>query len=408
MTPTPCCRHLKKRRVLVISEMEDIRNDSAGEWYGPTDNFLDINGSTYNDRKIKRRFTIDECYYWAYNLLGLPYRAAVILANDAVRNKMDYRDADGESAKNRNQLIRFNRTTDLWNQVDRWVEYNNVYGLGFLVKYWGDGEQNFKEVPPNAPPTRFQAMSPRFIHPLRRYDTDLLDLDTRKWKFVGGVFKGQMIHPDRIEVLATRRLEGDWRGLSMFDPVKLPLLMYYNSLINVGRGLRKWGKIVPALKMADYNINKYKKYIEIAKKYEANLIYLLEEDDDIDFLETKLGKGIQEPIEILRESLCSAWGIPLNQLLGRSVSGGIGGEGAVISKQDYAQTIGNLQKDITWNLRNVYIHAGFDMSDTFCHWNLAIQKTREQELKEEKLELENEMLKKKIEQMEDNAVTDEE
>ncbi len=97
-------------------------------------------------------------------------------------------------------------------------------------------------------------------------------------------------------------------------------------------------------------------------------------------------------MEQYKEELSSAWRIPLNQLFGRSVGGGLAGAGALVSKEDYLQEVSNKQMAMSDNLMKIYTEAGFDVESYDILWNLAVKKTDEQRMREEGMETQNKIL----------------
>ncbi len=116
----------------------------------------------------------------------------------------------------------------------------------------------------------------------------------------------------------------------------------------------------------------------------------------MEFIQTQIGKGIGEAMEQYKEDISSAWRIPLNQMFGRSVGGGLQGAGALVSKEDYLQNVSNIEMSISDNLKKIYTDAGFEVEQWDLYWNMAVKKTDEQLLKEEGMTTQNLILKETL------------
>jgi uncharacterized protein (UPF0335 family) len=229
----------------------------------------------------------------------------------------------------------------------------------------------------------------------------MLDYEQEEWEFTGGLINSQTIHRDRINVLTTRPVAGSWRGISVFEPIWLSLMCYFQAIIFLTKGIAKWGNAVPILKMGNSEVDDtaFENWLDLMIEYQANYFYLIGKDDELDFKNAKLGQGMSEYIEFLKEDISSGLGIPLNFLFGRSVSGGIGGEGALTAERNYMQTIANVQKQISDDVVAVVKSCGFDVEGLRPSWNLALQKTSEQEIREQMMQTQLEILKEQLEQM---------
>jgi hypothetical protein len=95
----------------------------------------------------------------------------------------------------------------------------------------------------------------------------------------------------------------------------------------------------------------------------------------------------------LKEDISAGTFIPLNFLFGRAESGGIGGEGALTAERSYLQVISNIQKSFSDDILFRFGKWGFDVAGLDIRWNLSLQKTREQELKEQAMEEQLKQLK---------------
>jgi hypothetical protein len=143
----------------------------------------------------------------------------------------------------------------------------------------------------------------------------------------------------------------------------------------------------------------FENWLDLMIEYQANYFYLIGKEDELEFKNAKLGQGMSEYIEFLKEDISAGLGIPLNFLFGRSVSGGIGGEGALTAERNYMQTIANVQKSISDDVLRIVSDCGFNVDGLRLSWNLALQKTSEQRKREKMMDLQNEILEEQLKQM---------
>jgi len=371
------------------SRLNDFQN-----YYKPTDDIYGSGGSGTGDRP-----SFEEMRSVAQRRLGVGWRATKMVAGDVVRNQfkfVDYRDKKVEKP----EIFKWMMKSDFFNQLEDLLYYERTYGVAFLVKYYSSND-DLSTKPPNKPPKKFQALPPVYLSPTNLWDTNMLDYEQEEWEFTGGLLNSQTIHKDRIYVLTTRPVAGSWRGISVFEPIWLPLMCYFQALIYLTKGIAKWGNAVPILKMGDSEVNKkaFDEWLDLMIEYQANYFYLIGKEDDLQFANAKLGQGMTEYIEFLKEDISSGVGITLNFLFGRSVSGGIGGEGALTSERNYMQTLANVQRSISDDVLAIVRDSRFDVEGLQVSWNLALQKTSEQRLREERLEIQNDIMREQLKQM---------
>jgi len=366
--------------------------------YRPSENFFTGTSTWEGERP-----SIADLKALATQRLGVISKITRGMAEDALRNDFEFIDIRTKESILKSRIRKWIIDSDLMNAFVDVVEHERTYGTGFLMKYFGDETKEndkYEKEPPNKPPIKYQAFGPDVLHPKNEWSTKLLDIDREELEFQGGRYQVVKIHKDRIHVLCTRKLIGTWRGLAIVELMYLSVMMYYHAFIWSGKHLRKWGSIVPTLKMGSQNPNKesFDEYMELMQEFEMNYFYLIGKDDELDFINTQISSGFSEILEMYKEDISSGSGVPLNILFGRAVSGGIGGEGAVESKKDYATTLGNLQRTVKDDLIKIIKDAGFNMDYLDIKFGLASQKTKEQELIEMRMEVEVDLLKEELKQ----------
>lgn len=333
--------------------------------------------------------------------LGVAWAATAEVAGDAMRNGFIFVDKKSRKEVEKEEIFEYMKNTDLMNQLTHAVRDDRGFGLSFLIKYWTkDDREVMDQEPPNTPPRKYRAHNPLYMTPINLGSTNELDYNKDVWNFSGGLFNRYNIHRDRIHVLCLRPVAGHWRGKSVFEPIWTALSGYFQCLIYLVRGFRNWGDSVPVMFSGDQmpQAHEVDAVLDIMDKFEMNRKFALGRDDKLDFKTTGIGRGITEIFEQFKEEICAGLRIPLNQLFGRSVGGGLAGAGALVSKEDYLQMIGNVQMSITDDILQILTDAGFDMTGLDLEWELAIKKTDQQKLLEEGMQLQNEMLKLQVKQ----------
>ncbi len=333
--------------------------------------------------------------------LGLAWAATAEVAGDAIRNGFIFVEKKSRKEVEKEEIFEYIKNTDLMNQLTHAVRDDRGFGLSFIIKYWSkDDRKEMDQEPPNRPPLKYRTHNPLLMTPINLGSTNELDYNKDVWNFSGGLFNRYNIHRDRIHVLCLRPVVGHWRGRSVFEPIWTSLHGYFQCLIYLVRGFRNWGDSVPAFFSGDSmpQAHEVDAILDILDKFEMNRKFALGKDDRLEFKQTKIGQGITELFEQYKEDICSGLRIPLNQLFGRSVGGGLAGAGALVSKEDYLQMIGNVQMSITDDILQILTDAGFDMTGLDLEWELAVKKTDQQKLLEEGMELQNDILKEQLKQ----------
>ena len=156
--------------------------------------------------------------------------------------------------------------------------------------------------------------------------------------------------------------------------------------------IMKSGSVIPT-------VDEYNDFLALMREFVMNGFFLIGRDDSIEYASTNIGQGLYQTLEILKEEISSGSRIPLNQLFGRSESGGIAGTGNLTAERKYLNLLANEETKISDDFLRIFSQAGFNFEGLELDWNLALQKTREQQLLEESQELNNALLKQQLKMM---------
>lgn len=386
--------------VKAMKHRKFIQRTDFVPYYKPSD---DIYGSATG---MDERPSIEDLSAICNTRMGCVWTATSGVSGDATRNWHVFADPDSQKEKKNDTTkaaFQFAVKTDLKNQCQQWLRWTLGMGSGWLIKYWTKNDiKNMQEAPKlSIPPRRFRAFSPRYMQPINLDKSNELNYQEDVWKFSGGEINyAYNIHQDRIEVLSLYPEEGHWRGLSIAEPVWIPLMGYFQGFIYLTKGLRHWGDAVPAMFTGEGlpEEGEVTSVLDLMDEYQMNYKWALGKDDRLEFIQTKIGSGLRDAFELYKEELSSAWRIPLNQLFGRSEGGGLAGAGALVSKEDYLQEISNKQMAMSDNLMKIYTEAGFELDSYDILWNLAMKKTDEQRMREEGMTTQNKILEEQWKQ----------
>jgi hypothetical protein len=288
-----------------------------------------------------------------------------------------------------------------WNAFEDALAYERGFGTSFLVAYWSKSDDFASAPPKNKPPTSFQAFPPTILYPQNITDTGLLDYDASVWSFSGGLFSQSEIHKDRVYVLNTRPVPFDWLGLSVFEPIWLSTMAYFQVVQGGVKNISKWGELIPVFRMAQDSPTRemYTEYLNLVETFRQNYTFILGQSDSVELKSTELGKGLTEFTEFLKEDIVAGTGVTLNWLFGRAVTGGIGGSGALTAERAVVATIANIQHDISQPLWEIFGRY-FDIEEIRPQFQLDLQKTKASRLIEEQMELQNDILAVQLEMQE--------
>lgn len=369
-------------------------SDDFANFYSATQDIYDTAGSG----DLSGQKNLLELQFLSEARLGTGYAITHGYAKNAMFNWFKAKKEDSDSNY---QIIpglnKFIKITDFKNQTILWDAHRRIYGVGLLLKFWKANE-DMSTPAPKRPPRKFQVIPPTVLAPVNTWETRMLDYDQDMWEFMGGNLKVKQIHPSRIAVIRGEHRSTDWRGISVLERNYLALICYYNGLIYLTKGLAKWGSVAPVLKTGKVTptIKQYDKYLELMTAFIANNFFIVGANDEVIYPTTNVAAGLSEALEMMKEEISAGTQIPLNTLFGRSVSGGIGGEGAMTSERIWLNGLANEQTEISDDLIKEFEAAGFDFEGLDLGWNLALQKTTEQQLAEDSMRLQNEMMEQQL------------
>lgn len=384
--------------------------DFTKVFYRPSDNFWAHGSATGDDN----RPTLEDLQAISTRRLGIGWRITREVANDVVRNGFNFKTSEEKIVKKSKmqRVFNFNINADVKNMSADWLTYCRRYGVAMAIKIYGDERKHSPKVwrslwrrtdsrlkmdkkAPNLPPKRFQVLSPRFCTVNNLQDSVLMDYDEYQWEITGGVLSSTVVHPSRVEVLITDKEEGQWRGTPTLEPMWMTVMTYLSANLYILRGLAKWGLDIKAIHVNKDTPTKkdYDTYLALMQDFEANDFYILGKEDKIASYATKLGGDFTNWFETIKEDISSGSEIPMPYLFGRAVSAGISGAGILVSREDYWNKIAKIQQQIADNMLRLYMNCGFtEVENLEIEWDLSLQKTSEQRLKEENMMLQNSLL----------------
>ena len=369
-----------------------VRNDYA-HLFQPSDDIFDSSGQTGDGRRPQFK----DLEMLAFERVGIGRYFTQLFAGKCVRTGFDLYAWDNNLKRHKEMMINLLRAKFFTEQI-HWVTSELIYGTSFLLKYW-TAHDKFHLPPPKTPPRAYKAFPPTYLTPFNIVDTDMLWEDPSRWEFYGGKYKTARIHPDRVEILCTRPNPNSWIGYSIFEPIYLSASAYMNLIINGAKMTAKWSNVVTSFQMNVPNpsLKMYREFQELIEDMKANLTFVIAKDEKIEFHDTKIGAGLNEFAEILKQDMAAGTGLPLNQTYGRAESGGMGDGGAIMSKQGELETCSNYQADLAdnfWALFDQY----WDVGEEFLKFRLDFQKSDRSRYEEEQLQWGTELIKAQVEQ----------
>jgi len=343
------------------------------------------------------RPTFQELEMAAFERSGIGRYITFHFGTACVKNGFDFFDWEGNYVRKKNikkDLFKAKFNTEHLH----WVVYELIYGISFLVKYWSSHDKYDTPPPRNRPPLAYKAMPPTLLSPANITDTKMLWEDEDAWDFYGGKYNSFKIHRDRVEILCTRPNPNSWIGFSIIEPVYLSYAGYLNLIINGVKAVAKYGNVVAAFTMAYPNPSKqmYLEYKELVESMKASMTFILGKEESIEFLDTKIGQGLAELGEFLKEDIMAGTGLALNNVFGRSEGGGLQGAGALLADQHELNTKANYQADLADNYWAM-MDKHWDVEDLLVRFRLEQQKTDRARYEEELLQWQIEALKAQVE-----------
>ena len=328
--------------------------------------------------------------------LGVLFRGCRGVADDVFMNGFDFVKAnDFETIVKRDEIFRWIRRSNMMEKAMERLDFTRRVGLGHLVGLWNKekGIKNSNKPAPNIRPDGFQSFSAYYMTPMNLLESLSYDYVKSMWDFMGGLFSAKMIDHTRVYPLETIRVEGGLRGAAIGEVCWVPLMCYLNTCYYILKGLSQLGLRTVGIQVdQEYPTKKMVESVveNIDKMNDAN-IYVLGRGSNLisENQASKLGAGIKDYMDFLKQDISSAWIIPINQLFGLSVGGGLDGAGALVSKEDYLSScISTLQANMTGDLMYIFQEVcGFpNLEELTLRWNLDLHKTKEQRLKEQMME----------------------
>jgi len=202
----------------------------------------------------------------------------------------------------------------------------------------------------------------------------------------------------------TRPVPDRWRGLSVFEPIWVPIMSYFQAQIFMLRAFTRLGNTITAFKVdtEDDLDDVFTQYANLFDEMKMNGMFIGRKGDEISMANTNigtgLGTGLTELMEMWKEDISAGTNIPVPIIWGRVTEGGMSGAAYLMAERYYWTEIANIQTSITDDCVRIFEDAGFDMTDRRIEWNLAITKTDQQRLLDEGMELQNEIMKEQLDQ----------
>jgi len=343
--------------------------------------------------------------YLAEQRVGVAWKIAKKPAEDAVRNEFTIRDRQNNETMT-DELFDFlhDEYVDFYNQLALALYFNRVYGTGFLMTYFTDSDKKnddfSKPAPKGKRPVSYQAFPPTLMSPINAYQSEWLTSNPQKWDLMGGQYNSTTIHHSRVHVIMTRPSVNRWRGISVFEPIWIPLMSYFQAMVYMLRAFSEMGNVIPAwlIDAEEDQIEIIDLYADLLDEMKMNGKYVGKKGDEFIFQNTHIGDGLQNLMEIWKEDIASGSNMPIPILFGRVANAGLGSGGYLMAERYYWNEVSNIQRSLSDDVIRIIRAAGFKDIDfkKRVDWQLAITKTDQQRLMDEGMELQNEILKEDL------------
>ena len=387
-------------------EIKPIKEHDFVNYKLPTDDAFESSGSGEDLSGSWSQYQ-----YLAEKRIGIGPKITRFPAEDAVREGFKFLNKKTKEVVEKSEIELWMEDTDFLNELAKAIYFERVYGISFLVSYYSkedkiEGKLGDPYKKSEGKPIAFEALPPTEVSPVNLWKSERLDHNPQKWDIRGGLFNPQLIHHTRIRVFMSRPVVNRWYGLSIFEPMWDAVICYYQALIFTLLGFAKWGNLIPSVTTSseDSIEEVFDKHIDTLEQMKMNGSFIWPQGTEIKFLETKLGSGLRELMDIWIEDISSGSGIPVPILMGRVVASGLGNNGYAIMERYYWNTVKKIQKTFTDDVRAILIQAGFNLKDVEIDWNLTITKTDQQRLMDEGLHVENEIMKERL--LQEQVMTD--
>lgn len=369
-------------------------------YFLPTDDIWASSGSGDNNLPGLSHFQ-----YLAEQRIGVPWKIARKPAEDALRNEFTIRDKDDQEVMD-DELFDWlhDPVVDFYNQLMMALYYERVYGIAFLMTYFTDSDkekQQFdKEAPKNKRPVSYQAFPPTVMSPTDTYKTFWLDTNPQKWDLNGGVLNSTKIDHTRVHVIMTRPSAYRWRGISVFEPIWIPLMSYFQAQVYMLRAFSEMGNVIPAwlVETSDDQADIMDEYADWLDEMKMNGKYVAKRGDEFKFQNTNIGTGLENLMEMWKEDISAGSNIPMPILFGRVTAAGMSGAAYLMAERYYWNEVSNIQHSLSDDVIRIIRAAGFKKVDykKRVDWQLAITKTDQQRLLDEGMAIQNEILKEDL------------
>lgn len=391
--------------------------DTSGAFYTPTDNMYGMpsGGDTWYDFG---RVPVSHLNALSSKRIGVLFAACNRPAVDVMDNGFDIvntNDIDGDPVENdrigkmRNWMdqreIQFNR------KIMDIIDFDARTGLGHFVidKYIKEkrGPMSWNKQAPKTKPESIKTFSSYYMTPNNVYQPNSLDYDRNLWNFTGGLHAASNLHYSRVYVYEGLREPMGLRGLALGELAWIASMCYLNIQYYTLKGLSQMGTMTVGITVDREfpTTAETAQYLALLKVFQANNFYILGRGAQLQVANVlgKLGGGLKEFMEFVKEDQSAAWCFPKNQLFGRAEGGGLEGAGAIVSKEDYiASNLSVKQSKISpvimWILRDMCGFAGLE--DKTVRFNIDLHKTSEQRMKEQLMKQQVKQTEMMTEQME--------
>lgn len=327
-------------------------------------------------------------------------------AEDAIRGRFTIRDFQGKEYIDEDLMDWMeDPNIDFYNVLVQALYYERVFGIAFIMKYYTESDREkadfSKPAPKGKKPVGLQAFPPTLMSPVDEYRTTWLDTNPQKWDLQGGLYNAGRIHHTRVHVLMTRRSATRWRGLSIFEPIWIAIMSYFQAQIYTLRAFSEMGNVIPTWLIDDPLDDLEELWTERASllgEMKMNGMFIGKKGDEFIFPTTNIGAGLKDLVEGWKEDISAGTNIPVNLLWGRITASGIGQGGYQVQERYYSNELGNIQSQITDDVIRFLAQCGFPEVGVkkWLDWKLTITKTDEQRLMDEGMEIQNEILKEQL------------
>lgn len=407
--PNDYLHPLPTRARTIINDMRRktrLTLDAAQSFYTPTDNMYGTaSGSdTWYDHG---RIPISHLDVLGSKRLGALNTACHRPAVDILDNGFDFvkkNDPDGDPVENPAvEVVKTWADNTFFNRkLMEIVEFDARTGLGLLMveKYLREeqGQMSWSKKAPNTKPERFVTFSAYYMTPNNVYQPNHLDYDKQKWNFTGGLHAASNFNHTRVYVYEGLREPLGLRGLALGELSWIAWMCYLNVQYYILKSLAQLGTVTVGINVDREfpTVAETAQYLALLKSMRANNFYVLGRNATLQVVNAagKLGAGINDFMEFLKEDISAACVFPKNQMFGRADGGGLDGAGAIVSKEDYIASNLSVKQskikfDIMWILKEM---AGFSgLENLIPRFNIDLHKTAEQRFKEQ-------LMKEQVEQ----------